>query len=248
MNEQCDQHVRSLGVFSLLAVACVLSGCGGMPDGPAGNVTDVEVSYFGCGCFWHVQHAMITGAERPIIGRSGSNVTAFTGYAGGSGSDQGRVCYHASGITDYGALGYAEVASLQVSEAEIEAVAEYFFTSVCINGIRQDTQDRGAEYRSLVGFPGGIGSVMGNTFKTVGESHGVTVAAGSGSDPDTSGTVYVMDSHEFPFHQAEVYHQFHDDMTARYSSDYHGLSSTLLSQGTIQHTGCPSDAVEVATA
>jgi len=236
--------VHSFGVFSLLALA-LLGGCGGTRTS---RKATLDVSYFGCGCFWHVQHAMITGAERAIIGRSSSNVTSFTGYAGGSGSDQGRVCYHAPGIIDYGALGYAEVVSLQVSEAEIEAVAEYFFKSVCINGIRQDRQDPGAEYRSLVGFPGGIGSVMGNTFKHVGERYSVNVAAGSGSDPDTSGTVYVMDSNKFSFHQAEVYHQFHDDMATRYSSDYHGLSSTLLSQGTIRHTGCPNDALEVATA
>lgn len=216
---------------------------------PAGNTTNLvsegALSYFGCGCFWHVQHAMVTGAETPLLGRSGADLTAFTGYAGGSGSDAGRVCYHNWQLAeDYGSLGYAEVVSVDLPEANLNAVAENFFESICVRGVRQDRQDAGAEYRSLVGFPGGIDSVMGRAFKDIGEGYGVNVVAGVGGDADTLGTVYVMDSIEFPFYQAEVYHQFHDDMTAAYGADYNSLRDSLLSDGVLQHTGCPRDSAE----
>ena len=72
--------------------------------------------YFGCGCFWHVQHEFVE-AERNLLGRTDSQLTARAGYAGGrAGSDaNGRVCYHnAAQVADYGKLGHAEVVSLQI--------------------------------------------------------------------------------------------------------------------------------------
>lgn len=230
-----------------------LSGGSALTPAPAGNstnlISDGAVSYFGCGCFWHVQHAMVTGAETPLLGRTGADLTSFTGYAGGSGTDGGHVCYHNwQRSVDYGSLGYAEVVSVDLPESSLDAVAEHFFESICVRGIRQDRQDAGAEYRSLVGFPGGIDSTMGRAFKEIGEGHGVNVVAGVGGDADTMGTVYVMDSVEYPFYQAEVYHQFHDDMTAAYGRGYNNLRDSLLSDGMLQHTGCPQDSAETLAA
>ena len=50
--------------------------------------------YFGCGCFWHVQHEFVE-AERNILQRSDDAITSRAGYAGGkAGSLDGKVCYH----------------------------------------------------------------------------------------------------------------------------------------------------------
>ena len=38
--------------------------------------------YFGCGCFWHVQHELVN-AERYVLQRSDDKLSALAGYAGG---------------------------------------------------------------------------------------------------------------------------------------------------------------------
>ena len=85
--------------------------------------------YFGCGCFWHVQHEFVE-AERKLLGRSDdAQLTARAGYAGGKAGadDRGRVCYHnAANVADYGKLGHAEVVSLQIPASKYpEFAAEY---------------------------------------------------------------------------------------------------------------------------
>ena len=74
----------------------------------ARSATDEELIdvYFGCGCFWHVQHEFVE-AERKILGRLDDEITARAGYAGGkAGALDGKVCYHnAANIADYGKLG-----------------------------------------------------------------------------------------------------------------------------------------------
>jgi hypothetical protein len=50
----------------------------------------------------------------------------------------------------------------------------------------------------------------------------------------------VYDSAVFPFHQAEVYHQFHDDMTVRYGAAYNDLRKLALADGRLQETTCPN--------
>ena len=79
----------------------------GVPFAAKAAEEDVEV-YFGCGCFWHVQHEFVE-AERTILGRGDMELTAYTGYGGGTGgSDKGKVCYHnALQVADYGKLGSA---------------------------------------------------------------------------------------------------------------------------------------------
>lgn len=193
----------------------------------------------------HVQHDLITKVERGLLKRPDTELSALAGYAGGSHtSEGGRVCYHSmSGAADYGALGHAEVVSLDLPDADAARAAAVFLDSTCEKGVRRDVQDRGAEYRSVVGFPGGIDSRAGRAFSAAAAARGVRVRAGSGDDADARGTVWVLDSAQFPFFQAEVYHQFHDDMTEVYSAAYHALKAAFVGAGRLRATGCPRDEV-----
>ena len=134
--------------------------------------------YFGCGCFWHVQHEFVE-AEKNLLKRSELEYTARAGYAGGrpmagnsasattttttataTATMDGKVCYHnAAQIADYGTLGHAEVVNLQIpSYAFADFVKEYtaLFSE---QGYRPDQLgDRGLEYRNVVGIPGGVES------------------------------------------------------------------------------------------
>jgi hypothetical protein len=69
--------------------------------------------------------------------------------------------------------------------------------------------DKGSEYRSLLGLPGGLNHPMYPEVEAAALEAGFKLQPGKGNDPDTLGKqiVYVMDSNEFPFYQAEVYHQ-----------------------------------------
>jgi peptide methionine sulfoxide reductase MsrA len=120
---------------------------------------EIEV-YFGCGCFWHVQHELVE-AERRILGRTDMQLTARAGYAGGkAGSKDGKVCYHnALKISDYGSLGHAEVVSIKIPPSAFPAFAKEYFALFNEKGYRPDQWgDVGLEYRNLIGFPGGVSS------------------------------------------------------------------------------------------
>ena len=70
----------------------------------------------------------------------------------------------------------------------------------------------------------------------------MSLKAGSGGDGDTlrEKTVLVYDSRAYPFHAAELYHQFHDDfMGAPYGKAYNMLNPTLYKDGVLTNTGCP---------
>ena len=69
--------------------------------------------------------------------------------------------------------------------------------------------DRGAEYRSLLGLPGGTSHPSYPAVEEAAKKYGFNLVAGKGNDPDTLGKqiVYVYDTKIFPFYQAEVYHQ-----------------------------------------
>jgi hypothetical protein len=94
----------------------------GAPFAAKAAEEEVEI-YFGCGCFWHVQHEFVE-AERTILGRSDMELTAFTGYAGGNaGSDKGKVCYHnALQVADYGKLGSARTPNQAWPRPQTQAV------------------------------------------------------------------------------------------------------------------------------
>lgn len=73
--------------------------------------------------------------------------------------------------------------------------------------------DRGGEYRSLIGLPGGMKSADFAEVEAAAKRDGLTLklVEGKGDDSDTLGKkiVWVMDTEKFPFIQAEVYHQYH---------------------------------------
>jgi peptide methionine sulfoxide reductase MsrA len=230
----------------------------GSADGPVGHALghaalarapNHEIAYFGCGCFWHVQHDLVTSIERAVLGRSADGgLSAFTGYAGGlRASADGKVCYHSGTLlatADYGQLGHAEVVSLSLNvtnAAVVARVAQIFFDSTCVGGVRRDTQDWGSEYRSLIGLPGGLGSPAAKAFQAAAARRGIALKEGQGGDPDLRGVVYVMDTAQFPFYQAETYHQFHNDMSEAYGAAYNALRARYEASGAIAPTGCPRD-------
>lgn len=113
-------------------------------EGLADGLIDV---YFGCGCFWHVQHEFVQ-AERKILKRSDAQLTALSGYAGGrAGKKDGKVCYHnALQVSDYGSLGHAEVVRLRIPPSSFRQFAGEYFALFDDKGQRPDQfGDRGPE-------------------------------------------------------------------------------------------------------
>ena len=177
----------------------------------AGDLTDV---YFGVGCFWHIQHEFVE-AERKLLGRGDKELTSLTGYAGGRSTDkEGRVCYHNfQSIADYGEFGHGEVVGMKIPGSSIGDFAKEYFDLFTPKGERVDPMDRGGEYRSLIGLPGGVKNSHYAEVEAAAKAKGMTLEEGKGNDPDTLGKklVYVYDTAKYPFYQAEVYHQFHND-------------------------------------
>ena len=179
----------------------------------AADDDNIEV-YFGCGCFWHVQHEFVE-AERTLLGRKDSELTARAGYAGGkAGMKNGKVCYHnAAQVSDYGSLGHAEVVKLTIPTSFFPEFVRQYCNLFNKDGYRPDQfADKGPEYRSLVGIPGGVNSPLAKQMVDASIKYGdkLDFAKGKGDDPDRRGLVFIMDTSNFPFYVAEQYHQFHD--------------------------------------
>eukprot|EP00490_Sorites_sp_Unknown_P009446 CAMPEP_0114697920 /NCGR_PEP_ID=MMETSP0191-20121206/74303_1 /TAXON_ID=126664 /ORGANISM="Sorites sp." /LENGTH=245 /DNA_ID=CAMNT_0001997571 /DNA_START=28 /DNA_END=765 /DNA_ORIENTATION=+ len=233
---------RSASSIVLLLPSLFLSGCADTavlptpcahPDASIHSDDPQVTVYFGCGCFWHVQHEFVV-EEITKLCRSGSDLTARTAYAGGTKTEEGLVCYHnAMGKADYGQLGHSEVVSMTLPVSAFSSFAKKFW-EICPKGVRRDVQDVGGEYRSVVGLPGGIHSPLMAQLRADATAK---LVAGAGNDADTLGsdTVLVYDTDEFPAHEAEKYHQFHDDMLDQYGSAYHALRQFAPS------TQCPGD-------
>jgi len=206
-----------------------------------GSLTDV---YFGVGCFWHIQHEFVE-AERKLLKRDDGDLTSMTGYAGGLKADsKGRVCYHnLSNVADYGKLGHGEVVGMRIPENMIGNFAkEYFSFYSPVTGERVDPGDKGPEYRSLLGLPGGSNHASYPAVEAAAKEIGYTLVNGKGNDPDTFGKkqVFVMDTVTFPFYQAEVYHQYHDDFQSKaYGKKYNNLANIAFEDGRLKTTGCP---------
>jgi len=200
-----------------------------------GTAEDIDV-YFGCGCFWHVQHAFVE-LEMSALGRTDGSITARAAYAGGNSVGQnGLVCYHNSqGIADYGGLGHAEVVALRIPESKFPEFANKFW-SLCPQGVRQDVQDYGGEYRSVIGLPDGFKSSLMTALEA--HANGAKLVPGKGNEGDTLNAheVIVYDTREFPAHVAEKYHQFHNDMVESYGGAYGSLREKFAAQ-----TKCPGD-------
>jgi len=195
------------------------------------------------GCFWHIQHEFVA-AERKLLNRGDGDLTSKTGYAGGLKADsEGRVCYHnLSKIADYGKLGHGEVVGMRIPEKMIGDFATEYFSFFSPAGERVDPGDKGGEYRSLLGLPGGANHASYPAVEAAATAKGMTLALGKGNEPDTFGKkmVYVMDTAQFPFYQAEVYHQFHDDFQSpAYGKKYNNLANIEFEDGRLKSTGCP---------
>jgi hypothetical protein len=147
---------------------------------------------------------------------------------------------------DYGKLGHAEVVSMKVPAETYGDFARLYFSLFVPFGRdlldRNDPMDKGPEYRSLVGIPGGTSSPMYPELEKAAAARGFKLVAGRGNEPDTLGrmTVYVMDTKDFPAYQAELYHQFHDDfLSPPYGKAYNGLRDDAVSAGALERTACP---------
>ena len=94
-----------------------------------GTTSGLESVYFGVGCFWHIQHEFVA-AERDLLGRSDRELTAFTGYAGGTASDKfNRVCYHNfQSVADYGKYGHGEVVGMKLPTDKIVDFTKVYFS------------------------------------------------------------------------------------------------------------------------
>ena len=200
--------------------------------------------YFGCGCFWHVQHEFVE-AERTLLNRGDSTFTSRAGYAGGLKASD-KVCYHnAKNVGDYGSLGHAEVVALRIPPSSFEQFAIEYFKLFNDKGERPDQfGDRGTEYRNLIGIPGGAKSPYAKQIisasQTVGDK--LDFAVGKGNDADARAVSFIMDTEKFPFYVAEQYHQFHDgfNLNENYPNSYNSLASKLASDGKLGISECPN--------
>ena len=244
--QQMAKLGRGTMAAATLAVAMAVT-----PVHAAAPGSDVNV-YFGVGCFWHVQHEFVE-TEKKVLTRDDNHITSKAGYAGGLSvgkvanrldNKEGIVCYHnLLGKGDYGQLGYGEVVGMDIPAASVRQFADEYFSLFGKDLERPDKGDRGPEYRSLLGLPGGVNSPLYAAVKEAADARGLALLEGKGNDPDTLGkrAVFVMDTAAFPFRQAEVYHQFHDGFMAgeQYGALYHGLQAAALKDGRLHYTGCP---------
>lgn len=239
--------------FSKSMAAFTAAGLG-LSTPEAAQATDgdglIDV-YFGCGCFWHVQHEFVE-AEKRILGRSDSALTARAGYAGGNaGAKNGKVCYHnALSISDYGSLGHAEVVSLQIPPSKFPEFVKEYCNLFSEQGYRPDQMgDRGLEYRNLVGIPGGVDGAYSKLLVDASIQAGdkLNFARGKGDDADQRALVWVMDSAKYPFYIAEQYHQFHDGFNfgENYPNSYNNLANTLNKEGKLGKSDCPNGLIGV---
>jgi peptide methionine sulfoxide reductase MsrA len=230
-------------------------------DAPPDPPTWGAKIYLGNGCFWERQWAyynLETSATGPFE-RPPSAVSSLVGYAGAlPRSVPAEVCYHTNDERDYGMLGHAEVVQVALdtdesrAAAQMSALAADFFGSFvgpAGSRGRPDPGDRGSPYRSVVGFPGGMSSPLYARFAKE-NTFGMSLEAGHGGgalgDGDKLNTVWVLDSDKFPFHVAEVYHQYHCNFFMSegmpYPDEYTlDLWKHMQAEKKIAPTGCPED-------
>ena len=183
--------------FGLAAGAAATAALPGLPV-QAAETTKI---YFGAGCFWHVQHEFV-GEEVATLKRGPGTVTAVSGYAGGQRlGDGGKVCYHnMQQFADYGKLGHAEAVQIEIPTASVPKFADKYFSLFGSRGYRHDPQDRGGEYRSVLGLPGGVDSPLYPAIEAAAAKSegGMKLFKGRGDEPDTLGDklVIVYDSNK----------------------------------------------------
>lgn len=189
--------------------------------------------------------------EQKVLKRVDAEVTSLTGYAGSQRTgDKHTACYHnPDNFSDYGLLGDAEVVQVDVPTHALENAFLTFFSSFVEldkdQWERPDYFNQGAEYRSLIGIPGGMQNTKIFQILQKANLHNMSLRDGQGSDPDTfmQNAVYVMDSIKFVFIQAEPCLQFHDDQTVKYTAAYHAIKAQQEKNGRIGGTKCPANYV-----
>jgi len=209
--------------------------------------------YFGNGCFWHTQFDMYSVEIEAPFSRTPETATARTGYAGGSGAGPaGQVCYHGGPSGTFygvpGGLHHAEAVQVYLDEdrtaaaAQFKALADKYFGETFHRSggqmIRGDPQDRGADYRNVIGVPGGLAGAFGPAIKAS-NLYSMPLIEGGPGDSTDEGVVYVYDSNSYPFYRAERYHQYHRNVVIGRSlpSSYMGTArSAAISSGWIDET------------
>ena len=213
------------------------------PPSPSEELIEL---YFGCGCFWHVQHEFVA-AEQKILHRADTAITARTGYAGGKASDASpdhKVCYHnALSVGDYGKQGHGEVVAVTIPAKNFDDFVVEYFNLFDAKGDRPDQfGDVGLEYRNLIGLPGGAKGPYAAQLIALSQAHGdkLDFANGKGSDKDARAVAYVMDTAKYPFYVAEQYHQFHDgfNFNENYPKSYNALATTLEQTNHLEKSLC----------
>jgi peptide methionine sulfoxide reductase MsrA len=205
--------------------------------------------YFGNGCFFARQNLFVNHFERKVLGRDDGQLSSIAGYAGSMKTGpHGAACYHnPRNFSDYGTLGHAEAVEIEVPLVSLDEVFAIYFDSFIQlekgSWVRPDMYDQGAEYRSLIGVPGGLTNTRVLAAMHRANVHNMTLRPGQGSDPDTflSNTVLVMDTARFPFIQAELCLQFHDDTNVKYPLSYHRYAGYLQKEGRLRASSCPSN-------
>lgn len=188
--------------------------------------------------------------ERSELSRKDQDVTSVAGYIGGTRTgNHSQVChYNAAHTAEYSTFGYAEAVSLKLPSASVGLAARRFFEDGFVEiapGIwaREDVHDMGSAYRAIIALPGGYDSPLLEQIRAA-NVHNMTLLPGNASNAtDTFGTssVWVLDSDELAFHQAELCLQFHDPQGATFPASYHALEKVLVDQGRLAPTPhCPT--------
>jgi len=208
--------------------------------------------YFGHGNFWRAQHEVTLWSLRVSKAGQypeGSFSPALAGYAGARGTDDdGRICYSTMNGLPYDKMGYSEVVALDVPSVAMEDMARRFFDDVAAGPRGPGPKDGisssgvvsgGNAYRDLIGLPGGTSSADFPAIERANAGR-LKLVPGQGGDPDTlnQGVVYIYDTAQFPFNRAEMYHQYHDDVSKPFSAGYKGLKKKFQQAGVIGPTGC----------
>ena len=126
---------------------------------------------------------------------------------------------------------------------------EFSELTVSLSGMmRLDPQDSGPGYRNVIGLPGGVKSEYMSILREA-NVNGMDLREGKGNEnkglfgkpteDDLLNVVWIVDSNERPFYQAEVYHQYHNGIGAAFPDEYTTqLKDKSIKSGLIKNTGC----------